>query len=147
MKRWRLLVIDQDPAIYRYLRRCLSTRGYEIVSAHVGNVISRIGECQPDLILLDVILDQCGELPLPTIRSVSRAPVLCLLPYSSARAVVSALDAGAEDCIAKPFRIDEVAARIRKILRRDMLQRGEIPSLSSSTLRIDLVSRRIFKAN
>jgi two-component system KDP operon response regulator KdpE len=66
-----------------------------------------------------------------------------LLPSEDTQAVIAALDAGVDDCVAKPFSLNELVAHIRKVLRRDIWRRGETPCFSSPSLQIDLVFRRI----
>ena len=61
------------------------------------------------------------------------------------QAIIAALDAGVDDCIAKPFGLDELAAHIRKVLRRDIWRRGETPCFSSPALQIDLCHRHIYR--
>ncbi len=59
---------------------------------------------------------------------------------------VAGLDAGVDDCVAKPFSLNELVAHIHKVLRRDIWRRGETPYFSSPSLRIDLVLRRIYRS-
>jgi DNA-binding response OmpR family regulator len=61
--------------------------------------------------------------------------------------MIAALDAGVHDCVRKPFSLVELGAQIRKVLRRDMWCRGETPEYKSSTIRIDLVFRRVYRGD
>ncbi len=74
------------------------------------------------------------------------APVIGLLPTKDMQAIVAGLDAGVDDCVAKPFSLNELVAHIHKVLRRDIWRRGETPYFSSPSLRIDLVLRRIYRS-
>jgi two-component system, OmpR family, KDP operon response regulator KdpE len=143
-QRRKLLVIDDDRAIFRYIRRGLGRDGYDVAAASGRDILARIDEWQPDVVLLGLI----PTLANPQIRAIklrSPAPLIGLLPNGDAEATIAALDAGADDCIAKPFGLEELAAHIRKVLRGDMWRRGETPSFNSPTLRIDLVLRRIYR--
>lgn len=141
-----VLVVDRDQGIHRYLKRRLSAIGYAIFSATTAEAIVRIGEAKPNVILLEINPDQLGISMLSKIRAASRAPVLALVGEDDPAELVSALDAGADDCLAKPFAIDELAIRIRHLLIRDMAQRGRSPVLHSDSLRFDLVLGRVYKS-
>jgi two-component system KDP operon response regulator KdpE len=143
-QRRKLLVIDDDPAIFRYLRRGLARQGYDVAAAQVENMLARIDEWQPDAVLLDLA-------PLHTrsriqaIKAQSPAPLIGLMPSEDTQAIIAALDAGVDACVAKPFGLDELAAHIRKVLRRDIWRRGEIPCFNLPSLQIDLVFRQIYR--
>jgi two-component system KDP operon response regulator KdpE len=142
--RRKLLVIDDDPAIFRYIRRGLAREGYAVVAASGQDMLTQIDEWRPDLVLLD-LTPVHAKSQIQAIKILSPALVIGLLPSKDAQATISALDAGADDCIAKPFGLEELAAHIRKVIRRDMWRRGEVPCFNSPTLRIDLVLRRIYR--
>jgi two-component system KDP operon response regulator KdpE len=143
-QRRKLLVIDDDPAIFRYLRRGLARKGYDVAAAQVENMLARIDEWPPDAVLLDLAPPHASSL-VQRFKARSSAPLIGLLPSEDTQGIIAALDAGVDDCIAKPFGLDELAAHIRKVLRRDIWRRGETPCFNSPSLQIDLVFRRIFR--
>jgi two-component system KDP operon response regulator KdpE len=143
--RRKLLVIDDDPAIFRYLRRGLAREGYQVAAAPNQDMLARIGEWQPDLVLLELAPTHARS-QIQAIKLRSRAPVIGLLPTKDMQAIVAGLDAGVDDCVAKPFSLNELVAHIHKVLRRDIWRRGETPYFSSPSLRIDLVLRRIYRS-
>ena len=142
-QRRKLLVIDNDPAIFRYLRRGLARMGYDVAAAQVENMLAGIGEWPADVVLLDLAPPHAGSL-VQAIKARSSAPLIGLMPSGDTPAIIAALDAGVDDCVAKPFGLDELAAHIRKVLRRELWRRGEAPCFSSPSLRIDLVFGRIY---
>jgi two-component system KDP operon response regulator KdpE len=142
--RRKLLVMDDDPAIFRHLRRDLMREGYDVVAASGQGIIARLDEWQPDIVLLDLAPPRV-RLQIQTIRARSAAPLIELLSSEDTRTMIAALDAGVHDCVRKPFSLVELDAHIRKVLRRDMWYRGETPEYKSSTLRIDLVFRRVYR--
>ena len=129
-QRRKLLVIDDDPAIFRYLRRGLARKGYDVAAAPVENMLARIDEWQPDAVLLDLAPPHARS-QVQAIKARSPAPLIGLMPSEDTQAIIAALDAGVDDCVAKPFGLDELAAHIRKVLRRDIWRRGEAPCFSS----------------
>jgi two-component system, OmpR family, KDP operon response regulator KdpE len=141
-QRRKLLVIDDDPAIFRYLRRGLAGQGYDVAAAQVGNMLVRVDEWPPDAVLLDLAPPHANS-QVQAIKARSPAPLIGLLPSEDTQAIIAALDAGVDDCVAKPFSLNELVAHIRKVLRRDIWRRGETPCFSSPSLQIDLVFRRI----
>jgi two-component system KDP operon response regulator KdpE len=143
-QRRKLLVIDEDPAIYRYLRRGLAHEGYDVAAAPAAHMLAGIDEYQPDIVLLD--LDPAdNKLQIQAIKEQSPTPVIGLLSNHDTKAMIAALDAGVDDCVTKPFGLEELAAHIRKVLRRAIWCRGETSEFTSPTLRIDLVFRRIYR--
>ena len=117
----RILVVDDEPAILRFLRPALTAQDYVVVEAESGqpaiDVAQRDGA---DLIVLDLGLPDIDGLEV--IRRVRAAglavPIVVLSSRDDEQAKVAALDLGANDFVAKPFGIDELLARIRTALRR-----------------------------
>jgi two-component system KDP operon response regulator KdpE len=143
-QRRKLLVIDTDPAIFRYLRRGLACKGYDVAVAQVENMLALIDEWLPDVVLLDLAPPHASS-HVDAIKARSRAPLIGLVPSKDTEGIIAALDAGMDDCVPKPFGLEELAAHLRKVLRRDIWRRGEVPCFSSPALQIDLVFHRIHR--
>lgn len=139
-----ILVIDDEPQIRRVLRSTLTTRGYVISEAKTGEeALEWMRKGRPDLILLDVNMPGMGGIEAcREIRRTSDAPIIMLTVRNAERDKVSALDAGADDYVVKPFGIEELLARIRAALRR--YSPGDaLPSFVSKDLTIDFETRQI----
>jgi two-component system response regulator MprA len=126
----RLLVVDDDPALSRTLRRALSVEGYAVDCAADGvEALDRLGESDYDAVVLDVSMPRLDGLAVcRRLRERrDRTPVLMLTARDAVRDRVSGLDAGADDYLVKPFALDELNARLRALLRRaaDDGPRGE----------------------
>jgi two-component system KDP operon response regulator KdpE len=140
----RILVVDDEPAIRRFLRAGLSARGYIITELEMGlpalDVVRRKGT---DLIVLDLGLPDIDGLDV--IRRVrasgSAVPIVVLSSRDNESGKVEALDLGADDYVTKPFGIDELLARIRAAQRHMLQQQGEHPVFRSGDLMVDLVRR------
>ena len=115
----RVLIIDDEPAIARVLRPALQGHDFQVVTATTGaEGLARIGDFNPDLILLDLGLpDVDGHALLPDIRQHTTVPVIVLSVRGSERDKIAALDNGADDYLTKPFGIGELLARLRVALR------------------------------
>lgn len=115
-----ILIVDDEPAIRRFLTPYLEAEGYAVVEAGLGReALSLIPSHEPDVILLDLGLpDMDGEALLRALPMWVRAKVIVLSVRSRERDKVTALDLGASDYLTKPFSLAELAARIRVCLRR-----------------------------
>ncbi|HET6609272.1 MAG TPA: response regulator transcription factor [Rhodopila sp.] len=140
----RVLVIDDEPAIRRFLRAGLTSQGYVVSELETGlpalDVVRRRGT---DLIVLDLGLpDIDGNEVIQRIRETgSQIPIIVLSSRGDEGAKVNALDLGADDYVTKPFGIDELLARIRAAQRHQLKQAGETPVFRSGDLSVDLVRR------
>ena len=137
-----ILVVDDEPQIRRVLRATLTGHGYIISDAKNGEeALDSIRKQRPDLVLLDVNMPGMGGIEAcREIRRISDAPIIMLTVRSAERDKVSALDAGADDYVVKPFGIEELLARIRAALRR--YAPGEaMPPFVSKDLNIDFEAR------
>jgi two-component system response regulator MprA len=117
----RLLVVDDDPALSRTLRRALTVEGYAVECAADGvEALDRLGGGEYDAVVLDVSMPRLDGLAVcRRLREQSdRTPVLMLTARDEVRDRVSGLDAGADDYLVKPFALDELNARLRALLRR-----------------------------
>jgi two-component system KDP operon response regulator KdpE len=140
----RILVIDDEPAIRRFLRTSLRAEGYDIVEAETGEAaLSELRRREPDLVVLDLGLPGIDGIEI--IRRVrepgSIVPIIVLTSRTDERGKVEALDRGADDYITKPFGVDELLARIRAALRHRLMQQGELPVFHSGELTVDVVRR------
>src|SRR5258708_72853 len=139
-----ILVVDDEPQIRRVLRSTLSSHGYLIIEAKTGEeAVDAVRKDKPDLVLLDVNMPGIGGIAAcREIRESSEAPIIMLTVRDAERDKVSALDAGADDYVVKPFGIEELLARIRAALRRYVP--GEaMPPFVSKDLNIDFEAREI----
>jgi len=116
----RILVVDDEPQIQRFLNVALTAAGYEVVSAETGAQALRMAVTgAPDLIVLDLGLpDRDGKEVLRDIRAFSQTPVIILSARDRESEKIEALDLGADDYVEKPFGIGELTARLRTALRR-----------------------------
>lgn len=139
------LVVEDEPAIRRFLRATLAVHGYEVLeaaTAHAGLCLA-LSE-QPDVVILDLGLpDRDGLLLLKDLRQQSEVPVLVLSARDAEQAKVAALDAGADDYVTKPFGAEELMARLRVALRRRVQAAGARPCYAHAGLRIDLIKREV----
>ncbi len=140
----RILVIDDELAIRRFLRTALSPADFvlhEAADGHAG--LAAAVATRPDIILLDLGLpDLDGIEVLKRIREWSAVPIIVLSVRERESDKVGALDAGADDYLTKPFGVGELLARIRASLRRSLQQVPE-PVFASGDLQVDLTLRRV----
>jgi len=139
----RILVVDDERPIRRFLRTSLSVYGYEIEEAVDGlEGISKMAAVHPDLVILDLSLpDMDGLNVLKRIREWSAVPVIILSVRENEKDKVDALDAGADDYLTKPFGVGELMARIRAALRHaDKAGEGGFV-VEVAELRMDFVRR------
>lgn len=139
----RVLVVEDDPAIGRLLRRSLTDRGDVVTVAVDGTSgLALALQEQPDVVLLDLGLPDLDGLDvLSMLRAVSTIPVIVITAQDDDRTVVRALDAGADDYLVKPFGSDQLAARIRAVLRRTTPGSDCDPVVHVGGLSIDLAAR------
>lgn len=141
----RVLVIDDEPQIRRFLDIGLRAEGYEVLlAATAAEGLALAATREPDLVILDLGLpDREGHEVLAEMRGWSQVPVLMLSVRSAETEKVRALDAGANDYVTKPFGIQELMARLRALLR-DRAVGGEaegLPRYEDGRLSIDLARR------
>ncbi len=115
----RILVVDDEPQIRKFLRISLSANGYDVVEAPAGEEgIAKCATSQPSLVILDLGLpDIDGQQVIARIREWSDVPIIVLSVRTKDSEKVFALDNGANDYVVKPFSIDELLARVRAALR------------------------------
>ncbi|HEY5483097.1 MAG TPA: response regulator transcription factor, partial [Propionibacteriaceae bacterium] len=139
----RILLVEDDAAIRRALRRSLEDQGDAVAVAPDGMTGLRLVLSeQPDVVLLDLGLpDVDGLRMLGMLRGVSDVPVIVVTAQDDDRTVVKALDAGADDYVVKPFGTEQVQARIRAVMRRVSRPAGGDGPVIVAGLSIDPRSR------
>ena len=138
------LLIDDERQIRRLLRLVLEAQNYRVLEADSGHQgLVEAAQRKPDVILLDLGLpDMDGQEVLRRLREWSHVPVLILSVRDGPDDKVSALDAGADDFVTKPFEPDELLARLRAIQRRGSTNTDEA-FFQSGPLTIDFISRTV----
>jgi two-component system, OmpR family, KDP operon response regulator KdpE len=144
----QLLVVEDDERIRTALIRALRDRGHAVDSAGTAmSGLQQAVEGRPDLVVLDLGLpDLDGAELLRMLRAVSSVPVIVGTARDDEASVVRALDAGADDYVVKPFRADQLDARIRAVLRRSAAEDGAAAPLTVGELTVDPRSRRVVYA-
>lgn len=140
----RILIVDDEPAIQRFLKTALDNGEFTLFQAETGHAaLSAAVSVKPDVILLDLGLpDMDGIEIVNRIRQWSQVPIIILSVRDRETDKVHALDAGADDYLTKPFGVGELLARIRVMLRRSLQQVPE-PIFRIDELEIDLARRLI----
>src|SRR4051812_31441277 len=139
----RVLVIDDEPQIHRFLGPALEAAGYAPLRAETAAEGLRLAASQhPALVILDLGLpDMDGQQVIPRLRAFSQAPIVVLSARGREEEKVTALAAGAEDYVEKPFALTEFLARLRVVLRRAAASSAEPARLRFGPLEIDLAGR------
>jgi two-component system KDP operon response regulator KdpE len=142
----RILIVDDESAIRKFLRLTLSAQGYTTLEANSGQeAMAMVTKDKPDIIILDIGLpDIDGVEVTKLLRQWTDIPIIILSVRGSEGDKIAALDAGADDYLTKPFSVGELMARLRAALRRTVQKTGS-PVFSSGTLKVDL-SRRLVTA-
>ncbi len=141
----RVLVIDDEPQIRKFVDISLRSQGYATLLADTGERgLALLATQGADLVILDLGLpDRDGQQVLRELRQWSRVPVIVLTVRSSETQKVALLDAGANDYVTKPFGIEELMARIRVLLRNASRAPDADPVYDDGVLRIDLARREV----
>jgi two-component system KDP operon response regulator KdpE len=140
----RVLVVDDEPAIRRFLRTSLSAQGFLVTEAADGHTaLDLLRRGASDLLVLDLGLpDLDGFAVIRKLREAgSTLPIIVLSSRADEAGKVQALDLGADDYVTKPFGMDELLARLRAALRHRLQQQGERPIFRSGDLSVDVVRR------
>jgi len=140
----RILVVDDEPPIRRFLRTSLAAHGYDVIEAEDGQkALDLMRRNAVALIVLDLGLP--GIDGFDVIRrlreSGSSVPIVVLSARTDEAGKVRALDLGADDYVSKPFGTDELLARVRTALRHRLQQEGQKPVFKTGELAVDLVRR------
>jgi len=139
----RVLVVDDEAPIRRYLRAALNAQGFTIFeSANGQEALSAVIANRPDIIILDLGLPDIDGIEVTRqLREWSQTPIIVLSVRESEQDKIAALDAGADDYLTKPFGTGELMARMRVVMRRQSSKPDE-PILQVDELKMDL-SRRV----
>lgn len=144
----RVLVIDDEPQIRRFLDISLRAQGYRVALAEdAATGLAALASTGADLVILDIGLpDRDGHEVLREIRGFSQVPVIMLTVRAGEAEKVAALDAGANDYVTKPFGVQELMARIRGLLRTQAGAAVEaLPLFDDGHLHVDLVRREVLR--
>lgn len=144
MSKGKVLIIDDEPAIRRFLRIGLEAEGFEVIDAESGKAgMAMAATHQPSLVILDLGLpDTDGAQMLAQLRQWSSVPVIILTVRDAESEKVRLLDAGADDYLTKPFSVPELLARVRVALRHNLAAEGA-PVVRNGFLEIDFVERNV----
>jgi two-component system KDP operon response regulator KdpE len=139
----RMLIVEDDPQLLRALTINLRARGYEVKPAADGAAaLNATGAGDVDLVILDLGLpDMDGVDVVRALRGWNDVPIVVLSARDAQAAKVSALDAGADDYLTKPFGMDELLARIRAALRRTVPAK-DAPIVRTASFSVDLTAKR-----
>jgi len=141
----RILVIEDDRFLAEIVREELTRAGYVPSLAHDGaSGLAAFHKREPDLVLLDLVLpDRTGFSILAEIRTQSAVPVIILTSKDGGEEKVTGLDLGADDYVTKPFRTEELLARVRARLRRPNSAREPYGTRSFGAVEVDLGARTV----
>jgi two-component system, OmpR family, KDP operon response regulator KdpE len=142
-----IIVIEDEAQIRRFLRTSLASEGYQVIEAETGKQgLTEAATRKPDLIVLDLGLpDMDGVEVVKGVRAWSSVPVIILSARSQESDKISALDAGADDYLVKPFGVGELLARMRVALRHvSSIVNGEEGGVFSvDELKVDMMHRKV----
>lgn len=146
MNNGEILIIDDEPQIRKLLKISLESHDYKVIQASTGNEgLQLAANHSPDLIILDLGLpDKNGHKILTEIREWFEKSIIILSVQNSEEDIIKALDNGATDFLAKPFRTGELLARIRASLRSNQNNESQ-PLITTGVLEIDLSKRTVLK--
>ena len=145
--RQRILLVDDDPGIMAAVKQALVTDGYEIETAIDGvGALAAFEREPPNLILLDLMMPRCNGFEVcQRVRETSTTPIIVLSVKGSEADIVAVLDLGADDYLVKPFRLTELLARVRAVLRRGLAPAAT--KVVCGDLEIDMEKRRVSAAS
>ena len=145
-----VLVVDDEPAILRFLKPAMEANNYEIAAVGtVAEALKRIASDAPDIVVLDLGLpDGDGKDVIQRVREWSDVPIVVLSARDREIEKIQALDLGADDFVNKPFAVGELLARLRVAFRRSAQAAGLTPLsiFRTGDIEVDLKKRRILIA-
>lgn len=145
----RVLVVDDEPAMHRFLRPALEVAGFQYDGVHNGaEALRRVAGKAPDAVLLDLGLpDIDGQDVLMRLREFSAVPVIVISARDREADKIAALDGGADDYLDKPFGVGELLARIRTALRHRRAQEGVPEQYRAMGVTLNFENRRVMCQN
>lgn len=145
MSALRVLVVDDEPAIHRFMTPALIANGYEALRADTAaEALRMVANLRPDIVILDLGLpDGDGKDVIRALRAWSDVPIVVLSARDREIEKIEALDQGADDFVNKPFGMGELMARIRAALRHRMREKGETPLLRLGEVEIDIPRHKV----
>ena len=145
----RVLIVDDEAAIPRFLTPALKANNYEPMSAGtVAEATRRIASDPPDIVLLDLGLpDGDGKNVIREVREWSDVPIIVLSAHDREAEKIAALDLGADDFVNKPFGVGELLARMRTALRHRITRDAETPVFRTLDIEIDSVRHRVTRGD
>lgn len=116
----QVLVVEDDDRIRAVLRLALEGEGYDVAeSADAESALAGVSASMPDLMIVDLMLGRMDSYAcIREVRKISDLPIIVVSARSDTHDIVAGLEAGADDYVAKPFRIKEITARLRALRRR-----------------------------
>ncbi len=144
----KVLVVDDEPQIVRALRINLAARGYDVSTAANGQEALRVAAAvHPEVVVLDLGLpDIDGTTVIEGLRGWTSVPIIVLSARTDSGDKVSALDAGADDYVTKPFGMDELLARLRAAVRRaSVVPAGEEAVVETQAFTVDLAAKKVIR--
>ena len=145
-KKYRILVVDDEIRVVKFLQSNLTAVGYEVVTASNGlEAVEQFHAINPDLILLDILMPEMSGIDvLKEIRGFSMVPIIFLSAKGGQRERIQGLDLGADDYIPKPFNPDELVSRIEAVMRRFKPNEPQMPNeLSLGDISIDFNAHKV----
>lgn len=142
----KILIVEDEKKVASFIKRGLEDESYQVTVSHDGvDGLKRAGSGEFDLIILDCMLPKKDGLAvLHELREAgSQVPVLMLTAKADTMDVVTGLDAGADDYLAKPFAFAELQARVRALIRRSEQDRGA--EIRFADLRLDPVNHKVWR--
>jgi two-component system, OmpR family, KDP operon response regulator KdpE len=147
MKKPRVLVVDDEPQILRFLRPGLTAGDFEVITATTGaDAVKFAATKAPDVVVLDLGLpDKDGKEVIREIRAWSKVPIIILSARDRESEKIESLDLGADDYVNKPFGIGELMARIRATLRNRQLTDGIINVVRAADIVVNSLKHLVEK--
>lgn len=147
MSRARILIVDDEPPIVRFLRPSLMAAGYDVLDAQTAaEALKLASERAPDALLLDLGLpDLDGKEVIQRLRAFTQAPIIVISARDRETEKIAALDLGADDYVDKPFAIGELLARLRAAFRHASRASGEQTRFEAAGLVVDLAAHTVLR--
>ena len=152
-KKTTILVVDDDLQLLKIVAHNLEAEGYRVLTEREGqHALETIERDTPDLVLLDIMLPRMdGFQVCQRVREFSAVPIIMITARGQSQDKIKGLDLGADDYLTKPFRVDELLARVRAVLRRaQFTTNAHLQALRATTtigeLRIDYAQHQVTKA-